>query len=80
MPFEGLKEGEHIKSYHAIAEEAATGFNIRVRNNKNDKFEQITNEFKTEDEAVIYCIDNDLDNKYLQVRIYSTEGMHISGW
>jgi len=80
MPFEGLKEGEHIKSYHSVAVRTATGYNVRVRNNRFEEFIQITSEYKTEDKAIDFCIDNDLDNKYSQVRIYSTEGMHISGW
>lgn len=80
MPFKGLKENEHIESYYSVAKRTATGFNVRVRNTINEKFTQITQEYKTEDEAVQYCIDNNLDNKYKWVRIYSTEGMHISGW
>lgn len=80
MPFEGLKESEHIESYQSIALRTATGYNVRLRNDKNDYFKQVSEEFKTEDEAVQFCIDNDLDNKYLQVRVYSTEGMHVSGW
>jgi hypothetical protein len=77
MPF---KENERVESYKSIADRTATGFNVRVRNNINEDFTQITDEFKTEDEAIIYCIKNDLDNKYNWVRIYSTEGMKISGW
>lgn len=80
MPFEGLKEGEHIESYYSVAMRTATGFNVRVRDDINEEFKQITEDFITENDAVRYCIDNDLDNKYKWVRIYSTEGMHISGW
>lgn len=77
MPF---KEGEHIESGHSIAERTATGFNVQLRDDINNDFRQVSEEFETEDEAVLFCRDNDLDNKHLQVRIYSTEGMCISGW
>jgi hypothetical protein len=80
MPFDGLKEGEHVESYASVANRTATGFNVRVRDDRYSEFKQISEDFKTEDEAVDFCKNNDLDNKYAWVRIYSTEGMHISGW
>ena len=57
----------------------AESCNVRVRNDINEDFIQISKEFQTEDEAIQYCIDNDLDNKYKWIRIYSDKGLHISG-
>lgn len=73
-------EGEHIESLKSIAERTAKSFNIRVRNDISEDFIQISKEYPTEDDAVQYCIDNDLDNKYKWVRIYTDKGLHISGW
>lgn len=50
------------------------------RHDINDEFVQISKEFPTEDDAVQYCRDNDLDNKYKWVRIYTDKGLQISGW
>ena len=72
--------GEHIESEFSIAQRTAKSFNVRVRNDINDEFVQISEEFPTEDDAVQYCIDNDLDNKYKCVRIYTDKGLQISGW
>lgn len=80
MPFNGLKEGEHIESYSSMAKRTATGYNVRVSDNIHDEFIQITEEFKTENEAVIYIDDNKLHDIYKLVRVYSTEGMKICGW
>jgi len=80
MPFDDLKEGQHIESGFSIASRTATGYNVRVRDSRDEDFEQVSKEFNTEDDAVIFLRENDLDNKHLQVRIYSTEGMHVSGW
>ena len=73
-------QGEHIESLNSIAERTAKSFNVRVRNDISEDFIQISKEFPTEDDAVQYCIDNDLDNKYKWVRIYTDKGLHISGW
>lgn len=73
-------QGEHIKSLASIAERTAESCNVRVRNDINEDFIQISKEFQTEDEAIQYCIDNDLDNKYKWIRIYSDKGLRISGW
>lgn len=75
-----MREGERIESLASMAERTAETFNVRVRNNINEKFVQISEEFSTEDDAVQYCRDNDLDNKYKWVRIYTDKGLHISGW
>lgn len=77
MPF---KENEHVESYASIAERTAESFHVRVRNSINEKFVKISEDFSTEDDAVQYCIDNDLDNKYSWVRIYTDKGLHVSGW
>jgi hypothetical protein len=73
-------DGHHIESASSIAERTAESYNVRVRNDTNEEFVQISKEFNTEDEAIQYCIDNDLDNKYKWVRIYTDKGMHLSGW
>lgn len=73
-------QGEHIESLASIAKRTAESCNVRVRNDINEDFIQISKEFQTEDEAIQYCIDNDLDNKYKWIRIYSDKGLHISGW
>lgn len=71
---------KHIESGISIAQRTAKSFNVRVRNDINDKFVQISEEFPTEDDAVQYCRDNNLDNKYKWVRIYTDKGLKISGW
>lgn len=73
-------EGKNIESGASLAERTAESFNIRVRNSINEKFVQIADGFSTEDDAIQYCIDNDLDSKYCWVRIYSDKGLHVSGW
>lgn len=72
--------GTNIESLASISRRCAESFNVRVRQHLNEDFVQISKEFDTEDEAVIYCQDNDLDNKYKQVRIYNDKGLHVSGW
>lgn len=76
MPF---KVGEHVESYHSVAQRTATGYNVRVYDKKKREYVQASEEFNTEDQAVDFI--NKLP-KYdkLGARIYSTEGMHISGW
>ena len=77
MPF---KENEHVESYHSIAERTAESYHVRVRNDIDEEFKIISNDFKTENEAVDFCRENDLDNIYTWVRIYTDKGMHVSGW
>lgn len=79
MPFDGLKEGEHLESYHHFAKRTATGYNVRVYNKESREYIQVSEEFITEDEAVNF-IDTLSDYDKLGSRIYSTEGLHISGW
>jgi hypothetical protein len=79
IPFDGLKEGEHIESYHSIAQRTATGYNVRVYNKELREYIQISEELQTEDEAVNF-INTLSEYDQLGSRIYSTEGMHISGW
>ncbi len=79
MDFSNLKEGEHVESYHACAARTATGYNVRVYDKEKREYIQVSEEFKTEDEAV-YFIDTLSEYDQLGSRIYSTEGMHISGW
>ena len=76
MPF---KENEHVESYHSVALRTATGYNVRLYDKEKREYIQVSEEFFTEDEAVSY-IDTLSDNEKLMSRIYSTEGMHISGW
>ena len=81
MPFEGLKEGEHIESYHSRAIRIATSYNIRVSDvYKGTEFKQISQEFKTEDEAIDFIRENDLESKHKYIRIYNNQDMHVSGW
>jgi len=80
MPFEGLKEGEHIESYHSRAIRIATSYNVRVSETYKGEFEQISEEFKTEDDAIDYIRENDIEENYKYVRIYNNEGMYVSGW
>jgi len=81
MPFDGLPEGKHIESYTSKANRTATGYNVRVKEDNGGDFQQVSEEFKTEDEAIDYINNNScLEQQYKYVRIYSTEGMHISGW
>lgn len=75
-----FEENEHVESHTSIAERTAESYHIRVRNSVNEKFIKISEDFPTEDDAIQYCIDNDLDNKYLWVRIYTDKGLHLSGW
>jgi len=84
MPFDDLKLGQHQESGHSIALRTATGYNVRVSNtlgqDKNE-FKQVSGEFTTEEDAIDYINNNSyLEQQYKYVRIYSTEGMHISGW
>jgi len=79
MPFYDLKEGEHIESCSSVAQRTATGYNVRVYNKEERKYIQVSDEFKTEDEA-IDIIETLSQYDQLGSRIYSTEGMHVSGW
>lgn len=79
MDFSDLKEGEHIESYHSFAKRTATGYNVRVYDKEKRKYIQVSNEFATEDEAVNF-LDTLIPYDKLGSRIYSTEGLHISGW
>jgi hypothetical protein len=79
MTFEGLKEGEHIESYLSMAHRTSTGYNVRVYDKEKREYIQVSDEFKTEDEAVDF-IKTLSEYDQLGSRIYSTEGMHISGW
>lgn len=75
-----LRENEHVESCVSIAKRTAESFLIRVRSSINEKFRKVSDDFQTEDDAVQYCMDNNLDNKYLWVRIYTDKGLHVSGW
>lgn len=75
-----FKENEYVESYYSIAKRTADGFHVRVRNNINEEFKVVSKNFDTEDDAVDFCRENDLDNKYAWVRIYSDKGMHVRGW
>jgi len=78
MPF---KEGERVESRHSMAIRIATSFNVRVSEIYiGSEFKQVSQEFNTEDEAVDYIRENDLELKHKHVRIYNNEGMHVSGW
>lgn len=79
MDFSDLKEGEHIESYHHLAARTATGYNVRVYDKEKREYIQVSDEFITEDEAVRF-IDTLSEYDRLGSRIYSTEGMHVSGW
>jgi hypothetical protein len=79
MPFNGLKEGEHIESHYSFAKRTATGYNVRVYDKEKREYVQASEEFLTEDEAVEF-IKTLSEYDQLGSRIYSTEGMHISGW
>jgi len=79
MPFDGLKEGQHIESYSSIAHRTATGYNVRVYDKVKREYIQISEEFKTESEAINFTKTLSKEDEFMS-RIYSTEGMHISGW
>jgi len=83
MPFERLAEGTHIESGISKAKRTATGYNVRVSNtlgqDKNE-FQQVSDEFLTEDEAIDFIDNSHIEQQYKHIRIYSTEGMHVSGW
>lgn len=72
--------GNHIESRKSIAERTADTFHVRVRNHSHEEFVRISHDFLTEDDAVQYCMDNDLDRQYGWVRIYTDKGIHLSGW
>lgn len=76
MPF---KECEHVESYHSVALRTATGYNVRVYDKEKREYVQVSGEFVTEDQAVDF-VDTLPEYVQLGARIYSTEGMHISGW
>lgn len=63
-----------------LAERTANTFNVRVRDSINDDFVKVSDEFLTEDDAVQYIIDNNLEDKHKWVRIYTDAGLHLSGW
>lgn len=74
MPF---KEGEHVESSLKIGLRTAESFHVRAK--INDKWEQISENFPTEDEAIEKSFE--LDKIYNNcTRIYSDKGIHISGW
>lgn len=72
--------GENIESLASISRRLAESYNVRVRQLADEEFTQVSSELATEDDAVKYCRDNDLDNKYKWVRIYNDKGQHVSGW
>jgi hypothetical protein len=76
MPF---KEGEHVESYSSIAHRTATGYNVRVYDKEKRQYIQVSEEFKTEDKAIDF-LRTLTEYDQLCARVYSTEGMHISGW
>ena len=75
-----FEENEHVESHVSIAERTAESYHVRVRNSVNEEFIKMSEDFPNEDDAVQYCIDNDLDNKFSRVRIYTDKGLHLSGW
>lgn len=75
-----FSQEHNVESLKSMAERTAESYHVRVRNTINDEFLKISDDFETEDDAVQYCIDNDLDNKYKWVRIYTDKGLHLSGW
>lgn len=79
MSFNDLKECEHIESFHSFAKRTATGYNVRVYDKEKREYIQVSDEFNTENEA-IYFLDTLTPYDKLGSRIYSTEGLHISGW
>lgn len=76
MPFEGLKEGEHIESYASTAKRTAESFHVRAK--INNEWIQISDNYITEDEATEKSFE--LDVIYNNTRIYSDKGFKISGW
>lgn len=80
QPIIASLSGEHIESLKSRADRTAESYHVRVRNTINEEFVKISKDFETEDDAVQYCIENELDNKYKWVRIYTDKGLHLSGW
>lgn len=76
MPFEGLKEGDHVESQLHIGLRTAESYHIRIK--IDNVWIKISKDYLTEDEATIEAIE--LDKKYCNTRVYSDKGIHISGW
>jgi len=76
MPFEGLKEGQHIESSYSIACRTAESYHIKAK--INNEWIKISEDFISEDEATTESFK--LDEIYNNTRIYSDKDMHISGW
>jgi len=73
MPF---KEGERVESTLSIGLRTAESFHVKA--DINNKWEQVSENFLTEDEAIDKSFE--LDKIYNRTRIYSDKNMHISGW
>lgn len=76
MPFDGLKEGEHIESYYSFAERTAESYHVRAK--IDNEWIQVSEVFLSEDDAIDKS--RELDKIYNHTRIYSDKGMHVSGW
>jgi hypothetical protein len=73
----------NIKSGMYYAEEALKHTNnccIRVCNKHNENFINIPLNFKTEDEAIDYIRDNNLENKYCHGEIITENDLVLSKW
>ena len=79
MPFEGLKEGQHIESYSSVAQRTAESYHVRTKNNLKE-FVRTSEDFKTEDDAIDWLRENLSKNDQLSSRIYTQAGMYVSGW
>jgi hypothetical protein len=78
MPFEGLKEGEHIESYQSIAERTAESYHVKAFNEINNTWERMSKDFLTESEAIDESFI--FDEKGYRTRIYSDKDMRVAGW
>lgn len=72
MPF---KEGEQVESYASIANRTAESYHVRAK--INDDWVQVSEDFKTEDNAIDES--RELDQVYGYTRIYSDKGFRIAG-
>jgi len=79
MPFEGLKEGQHIESYYSVAKRTAESYHVRVEND-NKEFIRVSPDFDTEDDAIDWLRENLNRDDQLFSRIYTQAEMYVSGW
>jgi hypothetical protein len=76
MPFDGLKEGEHVESYASIAKRTAESYHVKAF--IDNEWKRVSEDYDTEDDAIDKSFE--LDKIYSRTRIYSDKDMLICGW